>query len=588
MADGTRRALGLSIGATTLAAVTADHAVTRKPVLTLYEHRAPEVGVPSENPNLDQPGVVIADFVDRVADAGEIVATDGSRHRSQAVIAEALRALAHAATGGQPLPEAVAASYPAHWQPAAVDALRAALGSVPEWSHQQVTLFDDATAAMIALTANPGLPNRGIVAMCDFGGSGTSLTLLDAANGYRPVAGTVRHTGFSGDMIDQALLNHVVAELSSAGSFDTSSTSAIGSLTRLRADCRRAKELLSSSTTTTVTADLPGFRGDVQLTRSELDAAIRGPLDAFVAVLRESLQHNGIRAEDLAAVASFGGSANIPTLTTTLSENLRVPVVTAARPQLTAAIGAALRAASAPADDASTAMAPTAEAAAALAEPTMMAEAARETGAAPALAWSETDDDSDSIPLWTGEYPTGEYPEEPVDAGATALRPQTLDHEARPTAAAPATVAWYRRTPVVVLATALAVLAIVAAVVIALRNTSGSSPTTPTPSVSTSPGSPGSSQPSDTNQPPSSTSSATNQPAPSSQSTTSEPSSSTETSSSTQSTTTAPSTSQTTTQTPFSPPSRPILPFPLVPGGPGPGGPGGGGPGGEGPGGVGR
>jgi len=56
MADGEGSALGLSIGATNLAAVTADRAVTRRPVLTLYRQRPPEVGVPTENPKLNEPG----------------------------------------------------------------------------------------------------------------------------------------------------------------------------------------------------------------------------------------------------------------------------------------------------------------------------------------------------------------------------------------------------------------------------------------------------------------------------------------------------------------------------------------------------
>jgi len=76
MAEEATPALGLSIGATNLAAVTADHAITRKPVLTLYRQRPPEVGVPSENPRLDEPGLVINDFVDRVGDPIGIVAAD--------------------------------------------------------------------------------------------------------------------------------------------------------------------------------------------------------------------------------------------------------------------------------------------------------------------------------------------------------------------------------------------------------------------------------------------------------------------------------------------------------------------------------
>ena len=132
----------------------------------------------------------------------------------------------------------------------------------------------------------------------------------------RPIAPAVRHAEFSGDRIDQALLTHVVADLSSAGSFDTSATSAIGSLTRLRGACRYAKERLSSTIATEVTADVPGYRGDIRLTRDELDDAIRQPLDGFVGFFHEALQRNGIRLEDLAAVASVGGGASIPMVTT--------------------------------------------------------------------------------------------------------------------------------------------------------------------------------------------------------------------------------------------------------------------------------
>ena len=123
MAEGAGPALGLSIGSTNLAAVTADHAITRKPVLTLFRHRSPEVGVPSENPKLDEPGLVIADFIDRVGSSVAIEAVDGSVHRSEVLTADALRALAYTATGGRPLPESMAIAYPSHWQRKAVDEL---------------------------------------------------------------------------------------------------------------------------------------------------------------------------------------------------------------------------------------------------------------------------------------------------------------------------------------------------------------------------------------------------------------------------------------------------------------------------------
>jgi molecular chaperone DnaK (HSP70) len=179
---------------------------------------------------------------------------------------------------------------------------------------------------------------------------------MDAAGDYRPVVSTVRHHDFSGDLIDQALLGAVMANLPAMCSFDRSGTSAIGSLNRLRAGCRSAKEQLSSSTVTTLTDELPGVRGDIRLTRDELDDAIRDSLNNFVAVLDETLARNGIR--DLVTVVSVGGGANIPSVTTKLSGHLRVPVVTTPRPQLTAAIGAALRAARGPGDTSPTALIP--------------------------------------------------------------------------------------------------------------------------------------------------------------------------------------------------------------------------------------
>lgn len=102
MTDPTRPAIGLSLGATTLAAVTSDRSVTRRAVITLFRHRPPVVGVPTENPTPDEAGLVITDFVDRFGDPVGIVAADGSVHSGESLLAEALRAMAFTATGGRP------------------------------------------------------------------------------------------------------------------------------------------------------------------------------------------------------------------------------------------------------------------------------------------------------------------------------------------------------------------------------------------------------------------------------------------------------------------------------------------------------
>src|SRR4051794_31803928 len=108
-------ALGLSVGATNLVAARVGRPpVMRRAVLTLFADRAPEVGVPWQNPALTQPGVVLTDFVQRVADPVPLVAEDGSSHRGERVLAEALDGMARSVGGGQP----VAVAVPARWGPA--------------------------------------------------------------------------------------------------------------------------------------------------------------------------------------------------------------------------------------------------------------------------------------------------------------------------------------------------------------------------------------------------------------------------------------------------------------------------------------
>jgi hypothetical protein len=570
MADGERSALGMSVGATNLAAVTADRSVTRKPVLTLFRQRPSEVGLPSENPMLNESGLVITDFVDRVGDAVGIVAADGTTHRGETLVAEGLRALAYTAADGWALPTAVAVAYPAHWRPGAVDALRVELNRLSEWSGSRPSLLPDSAATLTALQSNPGIPSRGIIAVCDFGGSGTSFTLVDAAQGCKPVAPTVRHAEFSGNLIDQALLTHVLAELSSAGSFDASATSAIGSLNQLRAACRHAKEELSLTTASTLTADLPGYRGDIRVTRTELDDVIRRSLDGFVVVVQKTLQRNGVCAADLVAVASVGGGASIPAVTTTLSQHLRAPIVTTPRPHMTAAIGAALRAARSAANNGETVLAPAATGGGAFADATTKVEAVPEPTSAPPLAWSETDDDSGIAPIHAGAYP-----EHTSSGGAPSARPQPMFNPApHPSKSSSVADAWYRRPVVLIVGTALVVLAVGAAILIALRHISGSAPSTPAPGMNTPPSSsapadqsPAPSDATDTqapaNSPPTSTESDTMAPPPpTTQAPTATTTQAPTTSAQTPATTTQ---AATTTQVPEQPAAPPIPRIPRVP-----------------------
>jgi hypothetical protein len=220
----------------------------------------------------------------------------------------------------------------------------------------------------------------------------------------------------------------------------------------------------------------------MRLTRNELDEVIRGPLADFVGVVQETVERNGIRTADLVAVASVGGGARIPIITTTLSEHFRVPVITTGQPELTAAIGGGLRAARGTVDEGKTSMSAAPGAVAAAAAATAMApevnpQDAPVSSTFQALAWSDADDIPDVAPTDPYEY-GGE-----TNGGVTEARPaMQFDHEQQYGEEA-APLPWYRK-PAIILGAGVAALlvALVAAVLFVMRED-----TTPTPASTTTP-----------------------------------------------------------------------------------------------------
>ncbi len=463
--------LGLSIGVANLVAARSGSVpVSRTPVVTLFENRQSEVGLPEENPNLTELGLVLRGFVERVGDPAPLVAADGTKYLGQALTVEALEAMARTVGHGTPITVAV----PAYWSDNQVAALRQELFAQPDLTARggTPTLISDATAALTAVSARPGFPRQGVVALCDFGAGGTSVTLADAGSNLQQIGSTVRDSEFSGDGLDQLILNHLLAVSPSVDSADVSGTAtSMGSVTRMLSGCRAAKEQLSAATVAHVatgTAD-----GDLRLTRSEFEQLIAPPLDRFLSSIGEVLQRNGINQPS--GVAVVGGGASIPLLTTRISERLRAPVFTTAQPLFAAAIGAAtLGDVQSSAAGEATGVGPAvnmptsivgAVGPETLASPTAAVdteafpEGARQTTDR-ALAWSQDSGTGMEPVPYTGpaDY-TG-----PVDPPVTSAYPDT-QQDRHP--AEPVVPPWYRR-PAILLSLAGAAAAIIVAVVLAL------------------------------------------------------------------------------------------------------------------------
>jgi Hsp70 protein len=334
--------LGLSIGTTNLvAASNGSPPVSRRAVLTLYPHCAPKIGLPDENPDLTEPGVLMSGFVERVGGSVALVSTDGSAHDPDLLLVEALDAMVLAA-GADAASSEISIAVPAYWKPGTVQALRNGLRTHLGFvrSGMAPRVVSDTVASLTAANAELCLAATGVVGLIDFGGSGTSATLVSIAGDFEPISPTLRYEEFSGDEIDQALLLRVFEELGHGSGIDPASTAAVGQLGLLREQCRAAKEQLSTDTVAEFAAELGGRRCSMKLTRDELGDLIQDRLTGFIYAFDDMLTRQHKSWTDLAAVVAVGGGASIPLVTERLSVHSRRPVVTPSQPAFAAAAGA--------------------------------------------------------------------------------------------------------------------------------------------------------------------------------------------------------------------------------------------------------
>src|SRR3984885_7768549 len=336
--------LGLSIGTTNLVAVRKGNPpVTRRAVLTLFPDRAPELGVPMEDPDLTDTGTLMTGFVEQVGGSSALMSADGSTHDPALLLVEALDALI-TATGGDASTSNITIAVPAHWGSQALQALQNGLCTHAGFvrGRKAPRLVSDSVTALTALNFGARLPAQGVVALLDFGGSGTSITLADAASGFTPIADTLRYPDFSGDFIDQALLVHVLENVGHSDGTDPASTEVIGQLANVRKECRLAKERLSDETATELVVELPGQRARVEVSRAELESLIEDRLKGVFSAFDDMLRRSRVRLKDLTAVAMVGDVARIPIVAQRLSSHAKASVMTAKQPGLAMAFGALL------------------------------------------------------------------------------------------------------------------------------------------------------------------------------------------------------------------------------------------------------
>ncbi|MBF6453082.1 Hsp70 family protein [Nocardia cyriacigeorgica] len=337
-----RLALGITVGSANSVAVLASRdgepgidsasVLTHPTVLRLVPGAPALFGTEAIDGGRHAPGVRIDGFVSRVGDPVPMLADDGTSHTASDLVATAItRLVEESADPGA----TVVACHPAHWTAHTVSVLRTAL--------------DDAGAADVALIPEPVAAVRwsctagrttgdGAVLVYDLGATGLTVSVVRTGDRIELLGTPVHSTDIAGAEFDLLTMRYVLANAPTGIDADPFDPAVERELSALRERCRIAKEELSTHTATVVTTGPDG--ATVRLVRDELEDLLRAPLRDSMHLIRDAVHRAGIDIGDVHQVLLTGGGGAIGLLAELISSEFGLPVVSAAEPAHTSALGA--------------------------------------------------------------------------------------------------------------------------------------------------------------------------------------------------------------------------------------------------------
>ncbi len=260
------------------------------------------------------------------------------------LIAAILRQVLHEASrhAPGPPPGQVVLTAPVRWTPTEIDKLRAAAARA---GLTDIVLLPEPIAAARWHADPAGIRAGAAVAVYDLGATTLATTILTATpNGFEIRGEPGGNPAFGGEDIDDILLRRVAERARTVDSrawdalWADLSPSARQRHHQLRQQVVAAKEALS--TTTGHTVAVGGTIGDIEVTRTDLEASIEGDLRATVTELIRTAQSAGVRPGELTAIFLVGGSTRIPRVSALLAEMTGIQPRPADDPQAAIALGA--------------------------------------------------------------------------------------------------------------------------------------------------------------------------------------------------------------------------------------------------------
>jgi actin-like ATPase involved in cell morphogenesis len=354
MADETGYALGVDLGTTYSAAAVARGDVVEVCTLGTTAPQVPSVvvlrddgeiltGEAAERRAVGEPTRTAREFKRRLGDPVPVI-VGTTPYGAEALMAHLLRSIVEQVTEREgSAPDVVVLTHPANYSEYKTGLLREA-ARLAALDLDRVLLVTEPAAAAISYARQQRVEVGEVVAVYDFGGGTFDAAVVRKTEaGFEPIGTPEGMERLGGIDIDQAVLAHVDGSLGGlVSAADPSDPQVRAGQARLRDECRRAKEALSTDTDTSIPVSLPGVQTEVRLTRDELENMVRPRIAETAQALERAIRSSGVELTDVSRVLLVGGSSRIPAVAQLVRERTGVPVAVDAHPKFAIATGAAL------------------------------------------------------------------------------------------------------------------------------------------------------------------------------------------------------------------------------------------------------
>ena len=308
-------------------------------IVVVSENGDIAIGETAERRASAEPTRVGREFKRRLGDTTPLM-LGGTPYTPEALMAIVLKWVVAqvSQTEGGP-PSQVVLTHPANFGPYKLDLMRE-VGRLADLDN--VVLLSEPQAAAVSYAQRSAIDQGAVVVVYDFGGGTFDAALVrrTADSGFELIGSPTGMDRLGGIDVDQAVLGHVLEHLSV--DLDPSDPAVLAATWRLRDDCRRAKEALSTDTSAEVAVHLPTVNTSVVINRSELENLIRPRVIETVEATQRAVRLAGLELATIDRILLVGGTSRMPMVADLLRSTLHRPVAVDANPKNAICLGAAL------------------------------------------------------------------------------------------------------------------------------------------------------------------------------------------------------------------------------------------------------